>query len=84
MDPLPPTFVKGFHKEECVRKMKYVKLGQTDIMVSRVSIGGATFCSSFYGYVLIYSHNCFNWFSSVATDNWKMSPFDDKGHNLNN
>lgn len=47
--PLPPTFVKGFHNEEEVRKMKYEQLGQTSMIVSKISIGGATLCSNFYG-----------------------------------
>ena len=46
---LPPTFVKGFHDEEQVKRMKYSQLGQTHMIVSRISIGGATLCSSFYG-----------------------------------
>lgn len=46
---LPPTFVKGFHREDDVRKMKYSQLGKTHMTVSKISIGGATLCSSFYG-----------------------------------
>lgn len=46
---LPPTFVKGFHYEDQVRKMEYKQLGRTEMIVSKISIGGATICSSFYG-----------------------------------
>lgn len=46
---LPPTFVKGFHYEDEVKRMQYSRLGQTHMMVSRISIGGATLCSSYYG-----------------------------------
>jgi L-galactose dehydrogenase len=47
--PLPPTFVEGFHYEEEVRRMEYRQLGKTHMKVSKISIGGATLCSSFYG-----------------------------------
>lgn len=46
---LPPTFVKEFHNENCVRKMEYCLLGKTNLQTSKISIGGATF-ASFYGY----------------------------------
>jgi L-galactose dehydrogenase len=46
---LPPTFVKGFHYEDQVKNMEYNKLGNTHMTVSKISIGGATLCSSFYG-----------------------------------
>lgn len=46
---LPPTFVKGFHYEDQVKRMQYKQLGQTHMIVSRISIGGATLCSSYYG-----------------------------------
>lgn len=46
---LPPTFVKGFHYEDHVKRMEYNRLGQTHMIVSKLSIGGATLCSSFYG-----------------------------------
>ena len=46
---LPSTFVKGFHYEDQVRKMEYRQLGKTHMKVSRISIGGGTLCSSFYG-----------------------------------
>lgn len=42
MADLPPTFVKGFHDEDAVRKMTYQKLGRTGLMVSKLSIGGGT------------------------------------------
>lgn len=45
----PSTYVKGFHKDEWVRKMKYVPLGNTGMVVSKISIGAATLCSAFYG-----------------------------------
>lgn len=48
MTELPPTFVKGFHDEEAVRKMKYRKLGRTDLIISKLSLGGAAY-SPFYG-----------------------------------
>jgi len=38
---LPPTYLDGWHKEEDVKKMTYKKLGQTDMVVSSVGIGGA-------------------------------------------
>ncbi|CRK89587.1 CLUMA_CG003271, isoform A [Clunio marinus] len=47
--PLPPTFMKDFHYEDQVKKMEYRQLGNTHMIVSRVSIGGATICSNFYG-----------------------------------
>lgn len=49
MSSLPPTFVKGFHDEEQVKLMEYNQLGGTHMKVSKISIGGATLCSSFYG-----------------------------------
>ncbi|XP_044728747.1 L-galactose dehydrogenase-like [Chrysoperla carnea] len=44
---LPPTFVKGFHDEEAVRKMKYVPFGNTGMVVSKIGLGGACFSSLF-------------------------------------
>lgn len=41
---LPPTFVKGFHHEEDVKRMEYQQLGKTHMMVSKISIGGGTLC----------------------------------------
>jgi L-galactose dehydrogenase len=46
---LPPTYVKDFHYEDHVKRMEYNQLGQTHMKVSKISIGGATLCSSFYG-----------------------------------
>ena len=37
---VPPTFLPGWHKEEEVKKMTYRNLGQTDMVVSPVGIGG--------------------------------------------
>lgn len=48
MSSFPPTFVPGFHDEVLVKKMKYNRLGKTDLIVSELSIGGGTL-SSFYG-----------------------------------
>lgn len=48
MADLPPTFVKGFHDEEAVRKMQYQKLGETGLIVSKLSIGGGTL-APYYG-----------------------------------
>lgn len=46
---LPPTFVEGFHYEDQIKRMEYSQLGKTHMIVSKISIGGATLCSSFYG-----------------------------------
>lgn len=46
---LPSTFVKDFHDEESVRKMEYVELGCTGLVVSKVAVGGAVF-STLFGY----------------------------------
>ncbi|CAH1977453.1 unnamed protein product [Acanthoscelides obtectus] len=45
---LPETYVKGFHDENEVRKMKYSTLGSTELKVSQLSLGTAAF-SYFYG-----------------------------------
>lgn len=45
---LPKTYVKGFHNLEDVKKMKYKKFGDTDLMVSQMSLGTGGF-SYFYG-----------------------------------
>ncbi|WKY01134.1 hypothetical protein Q1695_015272 [Nippostrongylus brasiliensis] len=42
VDPsLPPTFVARFHDEAAVRRMLYRRLGQTDMIVSKISFGSA-------------------------------------------
>ena len=46
---LPPTFVEGFHYEDQVRRMEYRQLGNTHMMVSKISIGGGTLCDMAYG-----------------------------------
>lgn len=40
---MPPTFVKGFHDPEEIKKLKYTKLGETDMKVSNLSLGTAAF-----------------------------------------
>lgn len=52
--PLPPTYVKGFHDEESVRLMEYSEMGKTELLVSKISLGGGTL-SQLYGYVT-YTH----------------------------
>lgn len=44
----PPTFIDSFHDEHSSRKMKYKKLGSTDLIVSNLSLGTGGF-SHFYG-----------------------------------
>lgn len=46
---LPPTFVKGFHYEDHVRRMEYRQLGRTHIFCSVLSLGGGTLCDMSYG-----------------------------------
>ena len=50
---LPSTYVEGFHDLEAVKKMQYVKLPNTSMVVSRVGFGGAVCGKSlqpkFYG-----------------------------------
>ncbi|KAL6727014.1 hypothetical protein Aduo_008930 [Ancylostoma duodenale] len=42
VDPaLPPTFVARFHDEAAVRRMQYRRLGQTEMIVSRIGFGSA-------------------------------------------
>lgn len=45
---IPPTFVEGFHDEKSIAKMKYNKLGSTNLMVSSLSLGTGGF-SHFFG-----------------------------------
>lgn len=44
---LPATFVPGFHDEAAVRRMKYVPLGSTGLMVSQIGLGGTGFSQLF-------------------------------------
>ncbi|XP_060085846.1 uncharacterized protein LOC132565228 [Ylistrum balloti] len=44
---LPATFHNGFHNEESVRKMRYNRLGKTDMEVSSLSYGAAALGSVF-------------------------------------
>lgn len=37
----PPTYLPGWHDEEKVQRMRYAKLGDTDLVVSQAGIGGA-------------------------------------------
>ena len=37
---LPPTYLEGWHNKRLVTKMKYSKLGDTDLIVSKVGFGG--------------------------------------------
>lgn len=48
MELIPATFVKGFHSETSVAKMKYNRFGKTDLLVSAVSLGAGTL-SKLYG-----------------------------------
>ena len=45
MSKLPSTFVEEFHKESDVQKLSYVKLGDTDMFVSRLALGGGQFAN---------------------------------------
>lgn len=40
MTSLPPTYVEGFHDLEAVKSMKYNKLGNTDLIISKLAFGG--------------------------------------------
>jgi len=46
---LPPTYVKGFHDETAIRKMKYRPLGKTGLLVSEISLGSGPFGGNLYG-----------------------------------
>ena len=37
---LPPTYLEGWHNKHLITKMKYSKLGNTDLIVSKVGFGG--------------------------------------------
>ncbi|XP_037075557.1 L-galactose dehydrogenase-like [Pollicipes pollicipes] len=43
MEPgdLPPTYVEGFHDLDAVKRMKYTRLGNTDLMVSKLGYGAS-------------------------------------------
>uniref|UniRef100_A0A0A9YAA4 D-arabinose 1-dehydrogenase n=1 Tax=Lygus hesperus TaxID=30085 RepID=A0A0A9YAA4_LYGHE len=45
---LPETYVDGFHDKAAVEKMTYTQLGETDIRISKLGIGGGAY-SGFYG-----------------------------------
>ncbi|XP_055549124.1 uncharacterized protein LOC129732338 [Wyeomyia smithii] len=48
MEPkLPATFVKGFHDEAGINRMKYNPFGKTDLVVSEISLGTATLSKLF-------------------------------------
>ena len=40
MSEYPPTFLPGWHSEELVKKMRYSRLGLTDLLVSQMGFGG--------------------------------------------
>ena len=40
MSEYPPTFLPGWHSEELVKKMRYSRLGRTDLLVSQMGFGG--------------------------------------------
>ena len=40
MSEYPPTFLPGWHDEELVKKMRYSRLGRTDLLVSQMGFGG--------------------------------------------
>jgi hypothetical protein len=72
---LPATFVKGFHNEENVRKMEYRQLGRTNLMISKLSIGGGAL-AEYYGFDLsmktipdITYLLLFNW---IASQKWQI------------
>ena len=40
---VPGTFVPGFHDESAVKRMIYSRLGNTDMIVSNIGVGGVAF-----------------------------------------
>ncbi|XP_014262298.1 L-galactose dehydrogenase-like [Cimex lectularius] len=40
---LPKTYIKGFHNDDAIKNMTYKKLGETDMCVSKLSLGGTVF-----------------------------------------
>ena len=40
MSTLPPTFLPNWHYEDLVNKVKYKRLGTTNMVVSQMGIGG--------------------------------------------
>lgn len=50
MVDLPPTFDADFHDKDSVVRMEYLKLGRTDLQVSKISLGSGQF-TQFYGSV---------------------------------
>jgi hypothetical protein len=40
---LPSTFVPGFHDEASVKKMRYSRIGNTNMIVSNFGMGGSQF-----------------------------------------
>lgn len=55
MKDFPPTYVDGFHDEESVKRMEYVELGKTGLLISKISMGAATL-SNLYGFVTVYQY----------------------------
>ncbi|KAF6210539.1 hypothetical protein GE061_013645 [Apolygus lucorum] len=45
---LPDTYVDGFHDKAAVEKMTYTQLGETNLRISKLGIGGGAY-SGFYG-----------------------------------
>ena len=39
--PLPATYLAGWHEEHLVEKMRYSRLGQTELIVSQLGFGGS-------------------------------------------
>ena len=39
--PLPPTYLAGWHQAHLVEKMRYSRLGQTELIVSQLGFGGS-------------------------------------------